>query len=350
MLSIPLPFVTALLLSILLARLRQAGPIGRSALLFVGACTALAIFVGLRWTFDIQGIRFVLPIVASLLPASAWLSFEQLVDDRKHRRKWAHVAPIAVVAILSATWTSWHPPIDLVLAISFFAYGFALLRLGISGVDGFGAARLADADRTRNAAIVAGVVLVLTGLVDLLLAGDFDFYRGTHSALIVAVANMLSLPLIAYAVAVVGEGGAIEATDDSADEALRSASQPTSQASGNDDARIVETVDRLLREQRLFRDPDLTLNRLSRRARIPSRQISAAVNRVFGKNVSQVVNDYRIEEAKDLLQHTDAPITKVMYDVGFQTKSNFNREFLRVTGITPRLFRQHAILRPQPER
>jgi hypothetical protein len=40
-----------------------------------------------------------------------------------------------------------------------------------------GAARLADADRTRNAAIVAGLVLVLTGLVDLLLAGDFDFYR-----------------------------------------------------------------------------------------------------------------------------------------------------------------------------
>lgn len=76
MLSIPLPFVTALLLSILLVRLRQTGPIGRSALFFVGACTALAIIVGLRWTYDIQGIRFVLPIVASLLSASAWLSFE----------------------------------------------------------------------------------------------------------------------------------------------------------------------------------------------------------------------------------------------------------------------------------
>lgn len=104
--------------------------------------------------------------------------------------------PIMVVAALSATWTSWHPPIDLVLAIIFFAYGFALLRLGISGADGFGAARLADANRTRNTAIVAGLVLLLTGLVDLL-AGDFDFYRGTLSALIVAVANMLSLPLIA---------------------------------------------------------------------------------------------------------------------------------------------------------
>lgn len=46
MLSIPLPFVTALLLSILLVRLRQTGPIGRSALFFVGACTALAIIVG----------------------------------------------------------------------------------------------------------------------------------------------------------------------------------------------------------------------------------------------------------------------------------------------------------------
>jgi AraC-like DNA-binding protein len=35
-----------------------------------------------------------------------------------------------------------------------------------------------------------------------------------------------------------------------------------------------------------------------------------------------------------------APITKIMLDVGFQTKSNFNREFLRTTGQTPSGFRQ----------
>ncbi len=119
-------------------------------------------------------------------------------DSARRTRPMARVAyDLRVQHRRFASWTSWHPPIDLVLAIIFFAYGFALLRLGIGGPDGFGAARLADADRTRNAAIVAGLVLVLTGLVDPLLAGDFDFYGGTHSALIVAVANMLSLPLIA---------------------------------------------------------------------------------------------------------------------------------------------------------
>jgi AraC-like DNA-binding protein len=68
---------------------------------------------------------------------------------------------------------------------------------------------------------------------------------------------------------------------------------------------------------------------------------------VLGKNVSQVVNDYRIQEAKDRLRGTDDPITSIMYEAGFQTKSNFNREFLRVTGVTPRAFRQGAIT-PQP--
>jgi len=50
--------------------------------------------------------------------------------------------------------------------------------------------------------------------------------------------------------------------------------------------------------------------------------------------VSQIVNEYRIQDAIRLLKTTDLPITAVMFECGFQTKSNFNREFARVTGAT----------------
>ena len=64
---------------------------------------------------------------------------------------------------------------------------------------------------------------------------------------------------------------------------------------------------------------------------------------MFGRNVSQVLNEYRIEEAKRLLARSDLPVTTILFEVGFQTKSNFNREFLRVAGMTPSDYRRvHA--------
>ncbi|QPO13779.1 helix-turn-helix transcriptional regulator [Thalassospira sp. A40-3] len=105
-----------------------------------------------------------------------------------------------------------------------------------------------------------------------------------------------------------------------------------------DDA-ILAAIDDVMRAQHLYRDPDLTLDRLARRVVIPARQISGAINRRFGRNVSQVVNEYRVAEAQMLLRTTDKPVTEIMFDCGFQTKSNFNREFGRVTGMGPRAYR-----------
>ena len=34
------------------------------------------------------------------------------------------------------------------------------------------------------------------------------------------------------------------------------------------------------------------------------------------------------------------PVTSVMFESGFQIKSNFNREFLRVTGMSPSEYRR----------
>ncbi|RCS21496.1 AraC family transcriptional regulator [Phyllobacterium salinisoli] len=337
--SVPLPFVTALLLIILFVRLiRQSEPALRSATVFVGVCALLSAVVGLRWTFDSQAFRFIQPIAAALLPASAWLAFAQLAGRRMLARKWVHVVPIALVIVLSATWMQLHPPIDLVLALIFFGYGIAILRLSLKGVDTFGAARLADAPTARNAAAIVGFALILTGIIDVLLAGDFGFYRGAHSALIVAIANMLMLPVIAYAIAMVGLSAAPADAMENAEEA--SIHSNSSEASDADYTGTLEAIDRLMREKKLFRDPDLTLDRLARRALIPARQISAAINRAHGKNVSQSVNDYRIEEAKSLLLNTNLPITSIIFDVGFHTKSNFNREFLRLTGMTPSGFRE----------
>jgi AraC family transcriptional regulator len=48
----------------------------------------------------------------------------------------------------------------------------------------------------------------------------------------------------------------------------------------------------------------------------------------------------RIERAKELLWHSQLPITEIALQVGFATPSAFSRLFRQLTGTTPKAFRQ----------
>jgi AraC-like DNA-binding protein len=98
---------------------------------------------------------------------------------------------------------------------------------------------------------------------------------------------------------------------------------------------VIKRIEVAMRDKGLFRDADLSLDRLARRLGLPARRVSAAVNRVHGQNVSQYVNGFRIAEACKLLAGTDKPVLQIMLDAGFETKSNFNREFRRISGMSP---------------
>lgn len=337
MLAIPLPFVIALLLLILLIRmLAQGESIFGPASVFTGACILLVTIVGLRWTVDIQLVRFLQPVAAALLPPIAWICFSDLRQTSSPRR-WLHFVPAALVLPLSATWQSWHPPIDFLLPLLYFGYGFALLQRANAGLDSFERARLSDAPGAQRAALLVGGLLVFSGVVDFMIATDFQINEGSHAAAIVAVANLATLPILAYAITVIGRS--VPEARQSGPEAHVSPASGQNFVVTGDDRRIIDAIETVMCEKQLFRDPDLTLTRLARKLGIPARQISAAVNRL-GRNVSQHVNEYRIKEAQRLLAETDLAVTSVMFECGFYTKSNFNREFARVTGMTPSDYRR----------
>jgi AraC-like DNA-binding protein len=92
--------------------------------------------------------------------------------------------------------------------------------------------------------------------------------------------------------------------------------------------------------KQIYRDPELNLNRIARKLGLPARRVSVAVNRIHGMSVSQYVNEFRIRFACDQLAHSDVPVTSVMFEAGFISKSNFNREFLRVTSTSPTEYRR----------
>jgi AraC-like DNA-binding protein len=334
MIAIPLPFVLALLLLVLLGfTLARRNGESRRVAGFLGLCIALLVIVGLRWTFDLRILRFLQPVIAALVPPAAWICFAPLRGGRA-LPIWLHLVPAAGVLVLSALWPWIRLPVDGLLAALFLGYGAALMRLGLRGADGLLNARLTSAGPASQAGMLAGGILIFSGLVDAAIALDFQLGDGRHAAGLVSAGSLLMLPLIGAIMArlaVSGPGADMPAT-------------ATSQASplpapGLEDALVLERIEHLLSERRLYRDPDLTLDRLSRRLGIPARQVSGAINRKLGRNVSQLINEWRIREAMRLLDDTDAPVTQIMFDCGFQTKSNFNREFRRVAGTSPSAWR-----------
>ncbi len=95
-----------------------------------------------------------------------------------------------------------------------------------------------------------------------------------------------------------------------------------------------------LRQDDFYLEPELNLARLARKVGLPARRVSQAINRHTGMNVSQYVNQLRIRQAAQWLLAGDEPVTDIMQKAGFTTKSNFNREFLRIQGVSPSEWRR----------
>jgi AraC-like DNA-binding protein len=59
-----------------------------------------------------------------------------------------------------------------------------------------------------------------------------------------------------------------------------------------------------------------------------------------GKTLPQYVNELRIGRACSMLAEADVKITDLALDCGFGNLANFNRQFQRVTGMTPKAYRR----------
>lgn len=106
---------------------------------------------------------------------------------------------------------------------------------------------------------------------------------------------------------------------------------------------IAEKAKQALEKDKLFLNPELTIEDLSKSLSLNSRICSMIINDVFGKNFFDLINTYRIEHAKEILKNSmDSKLTilEVMYDSGFNSKSSFNTQFKNKAGITPSEFKR----------
>jgi AraC-like DNA-binding protein len=61
--------------------------------------------------------------------------------------------------------------------------------------------------------------------------------------------------------------------------------------------------------------------------------------RVTGRTLSDFIKDIRIGHARKLLLETDATVAEIAYSCGFESLSNFNKQFHEINGYSPRALR-----------
>lgn len=106
---------------------------------------------------------------------------------------------------------------------------------------------------------------------------------------------------------------------------------------------ILQDLDKLMSEQKVFKDSNLNLNGLSTKLNISEQNLSKILKETFNLTYSQFISIQRLEEAKKLLQdarNQDIRINEIMYNVGFNSKSAFNTWFKKNTGFTPSEFKK----------
>lgn len=355
MLWIPAPFITAFFMLLALAVLHRRCPHDAGDLKRLVACAAvLSVLVGLRWATGWPWVRALLPVVAMTLGPLAWRTFEHLQHPTPWRRAWLHALP--VLGVLGVEGLRWPVDAGWVVAASMAVYGGRLMALARRGESAFAHARLAEGPVLSRAAGWVGASLVFSAVVDVAVALDFGWAGGAYSASLVSMAHVALMGAMAWAVlqlvpAVHGTPSEQATADTEPDEKLATQAMPMAPENGADEHALATTLARVqqwMEEHQAYRDPDLSLARLARKTGIAPREVSAAVNRLKGQNLSQWINDQRVRAAMAQLRDGRSSVQQAMLDAGFLTKSNFNREFKRITGLTPSAYRAARGGVPEP--
>ena len=98
-------------------------------------------------------------------------------------------------------------------------------------------------------------------------------------------------------------------------------------------------LEELMSDQKLYTNPDLSLDSLALALDINPKYLSVILNNSVGKNFYDFINHYRIEEVKERLADSKSrnyTIEAIANQAGFRSKSSFNAAFRKQTKMTPR--------------
>jgi AraC-like DNA-binding protein len=157
-----------------------------------------------------------------------------------------------------------------------------------------------------------------------------------------AVSTLSGMLLTAVVIVIAGAMTSLDAGDLLA--AVRTEPATAPEAPNAEDRRLIAALERLMAQERVYRQEGLTIGALAGRLGIPEYRLRRLINQTLGhRNFNTFLNALRIAEAKAALAdpaQAEVPVTTIALDAGFQSLGPFNRAFKAVTGLTPSEYRR----------
>lgn len=116
-----------------------------------------------------------------------------------------------------------------------------------------------------------------------------------------------------------------------------------SEERSEEDMKLFMEIDRLMRDEKLFLNKNISLDLLAERTSSNRTYCSNAINSCAGMNFYRYVDVFRIEEAtKRLIQGGKSVLLKELaYDLGYNSLTVFSKAFVREIGCTPSIYRNN---------
>ena len=108
--------------------------------------------------------------------------------------------------------------------------------------------------------------------------------------------------------------------------------------------KIYKELMKLLEQEKLYLDPDLTIQLLCKRLGTNQNYLSKSIRENAGMNFNGLINNLRVKEARRLIleKPLDCSLKEISEQSGFNNRVSFHRRFKEITGFTPSLFKGMA--------
>jgi YesN/AraC family two-component response regulator len=94
----------------------------------------------------------------------------------------------------------------------------------------------------------------------------------------------------------------------------------------------------------LYLKPNFSLEEAAKEMNVSKHVLSQYLNVMLGKSFTNLINEYRIEKAKELLEiESNLTVEGIGYDSGFSSKSTFFSTFKKITGKTPNEYQKMTL-------
>jgi AraC-like DNA-binding protein len=284
--------------------------------------------------------------LAAGVPALFWLWARAVFDDdfvlrARHAVPWAVLAVGVLVSAYGSTLLPrLVPAVDVPLQL--LAFGLALLAATQTMATWRG--DLVTGRRRLRPMILIASVLDIS--IDAIYSSGLGLLAVTPAAMstIRAVGPCALAVLAAWSLLQVAPVGPAEAALSARGGDIVPASEPKT-AQGIDPL-LLKRVERLMTEERVFRQEGLTIGALASRLAVSEERLRRSINEGLGHpNFNAFINHYRLEDAKAALadpSQKEVPVLTIAMDSGFQSLGPFNRAFKADTGVTPTEYRRMA--------